>query len=305
MNIKSGVQDVLRMATGAVAMLVMILLVLHFQKDRDPAAQLALKNQRSELVTAMQLALVSAAEAEKSAVLATTDEASQKFADQARDATAAVEGKCSKLAELLKSADDQTALDSLAQFITSFAEFQRVDKELLALAVQNTNLKAYSLAFGPAAATLKEMDSALARVMADDVKVMRLADTARIAAWRLLTLIPPHIAEESDQKMDALETQMAAEDRKTHQSLNDLAALPILSGNADLQTAATRYARFNEIRAQILKLSRENTNVRSLAISLNPKRKIMLVCQAALMALQQAIEAEPIAGLTYGIVRPR
>ena len=55
---------------------------------------------------------------------------------------------------------------------------------------------------------------------------------------------------------------------------------------------------FSEIKAQIIKLSRENTNVRSLAISLNQKRKVMLMCQDALAALEQAIQQEPIAGVT-------
>jgi hypothetical protein len=57
----------------------------------------------------------------------------------------------------------------------------------------------------------------------------------------------------------------------------------------------SRYAKFNEIKAQIIKLSRENTNVRSVALSLNQKRKAMLMCQDALAALEQAIQQEPIA----------
>ena len=305
MKLKLDVQGTLEMAIGAAVMLIIMLVILYFHRGQNPAEQLAIKTHTSELVTAMQLALVSAAEAEKSAVLATTDEASQKFADQARAATADVERKRTELIELLKASDDQAAKDSLTQFTDAFAEFRRIDKELLALAVKNTNLKAYSLAFGPAAAALNEMDSALARFATDDAKVIHLADIARIAAWRILTMIPPHIAEESDPKMNALEAQMAAEDRKVRESLDALTALPVLAGNANLQTAATSYAQFSTTRSQILKLSRENTNVRSLSLSLNQKRKIMLVCQAAFASLQQAIKAEPIAGLTYGTVRPR
>jgi hypothetical protein len=99
---------------------------------------------------------------------------------------------------------------------------------------------------------------------------------------------------------------MTAEDNRVRKSLDGLAALPQLSKDPEIAIASARYAEFSNIRAQILALSRENTNVRSLSISLNQKRKVMLVCQAALDALQQAILAEPIAGSTYGTpVRPR
>ena len=79
-----------------------------------------------------------------------------------------------------------------------------------------------------------------------------------------------------------------------------------MSDDADLAKAASSYARFSTIRTQILKLSRENTNVRSLAISLNQKRKVTLLCQDALNALKQAILEEPVRGVDYPpVARPR
>ena len=294
------------MTAGALILLVIILAVMHFQKGQSPAEQFALKARRLELVNQIRLNLASAAEAEKSAVMAITDEDSEKFADQARAATAAAEQSHQELARLLASSGNVTERNLLSQFSQALTQFQNVDKELLVLAVRNTNLKASSLAFGPAAEAVKEMDAALARLPTGDVKVVRLADDARIAAWRILALLPAHIAEESDQKMDEMEAQMGQEDQAVRRSLNALAALPNLGGNADLKAATASYARFSETRAQILKLSRENTNVRSLTISLTQKRKATSLCQDALAALQQAIQSEPIAGMLHGkAINPR
>jgi hypothetical protein len=305
-TIKPGLRDFLWMAVGAAVLLAFILLVLHFQMLQNPAAQLAFKAKRVELVERMRLSLASASEAEKSAVMAITDEDSQTYADEARTATAKVEQGRREMQQILEPGGTKHEKEFLTQFSKAFVEFQRIDKDLLDLAVKNTNLKAYNLAFGPAAATLKEMDTALAHVVAangnfasaDDLKVTQLADGARIAALRLLTLLPPHIAEESDQKMDEMEAVMAKEDQAVRQNLEGLAAHPSLSSNPDLTTATVRYARFTELKTQILKLSRENTNVRSLTLSLSQKRKVMLVCQDALAALEQVIQEEPIAGLS-------
>jgi hypothetical protein len=184
---------------------------------------------------------------------------------------------------------------------------------LLALAVKNTNIKAYTLAFGPAAAALKEVSASLGRLVAahadspEAKTMMLLAFGAQISALRIQTMLPPHIAEESDKKMDELEALMATEDAQVHENLDALAALPHLKSDPELGTAAARYDEFSKLRAHILALSRENTNVRSLSISLNQKRKVMLTCQAMLSDLQQAVLAEPIAGTTYGspAARPR
>jgi hypothetical protein len=306
MTMKPGLRDILWMAVGAAALFAVSLLVLHFRDLQTPSAQLAFKAKRVELVERMRLSIALASEAEKSAVMAITDEDSQIYADKARTATVTVEQGRSELEQLLQSGGHKNEKAFLAQFSDAFAEFQRIDRDLLDLAVKNTNLKAYSLAFGPAAGAIKEMDTALARIAAtagdspsaNDLKVMQLADGARIAALRLLTLLPPHIAEESDEKMDEMEAVMAKDDQAVRQNLEGLSAIPSLSGNSDLSAATVHYARFTELKTQILRLSRENTNVRSLTISLNQKRKVMLVCQDALAALEKAIQEEPVTGLS-------
>jgi hypothetical protein len=312
MTIKSGGKPILWMVPGAVLMLLFVLVAGHFYKGQNPAEQLALKARRVDLVARMQLALASASEAEKSAVLAITDQESQKFADQARAATAQLERERKELEELLKAGGNQGENDLLARFSQAFAELQRIDNEVLSLAVQNTNLKAYSLAFGPAADTLKEMNGALSRLVAahaespEAKKIMTLAFGAEISALRTQTLLPPHIAEESDQKMDALEAEMLKEDKQVRKDLDGLAALPELGGDPQVAMAVSRYAQFTKIKIRILALSRENTNVRSLVISLNQKRRAMLLCQEALSALKQALLEEPVRGVTYGNpARPR
>jgi hypothetical protein len=294
------------MAAGAVTLLLLVLLTLHFRKGASPTAQLAFKAERADLVGRMELGLASASEAEKSAVLAISDQESQAFADQARSATAGVERERGELQQLLARGGTQGERELLDQFSQLFGEFQRIDDELLKLAVQNTNLKAYALAFGPAANALNEMSSALSRVVTvnadspDAKQVLRLALGAQIAALRIETLLPPHIAEASDARMDEFEAQMAQQDGEVQSDLTALAALPKLQGNGDLAAAMSRYAEFKGIKGQILKLSRENTNVRSLSISLDQKRKAMLSCQEILARLQTAVLEEPIEGVTYG-----
>ncbi len=306
MKTKHALHDFIWMAAGAVIMLALTLALLYLQEEQNPAAQLAFKARRVELVDQMRLALASASEAEKSAIMPTTGQDSQSVADQSRAQVAAVERGRKELEELLQTGGTKSEQDLLVQFSQAFSEFQRIDRDLLDLAVRSTNLKALSLAFGPAADMLNEMDAALSRIAArsaesaspDAKQVMQLASDARVAALRIQTLLPPHIAEESDQKMDELEALIAKEDAEVHKDLEGLAVLLKSDGSPDLEIASSRYTKFSEIKTQIIKLSRENTNVRSLTISLNQKRKVMVMCQDALAALEQAIQQEPVAGLT-------
>jgi hypothetical protein len=294
------------MVAGALFLALVVILMWHFSRETIPAKELAFKASRVDAVGRMQVALASASEAEKSAVLAITDQDSQTFADQARAATAEVERERQELGKLLATGGTKGEQDLLSQFSEAFGNLQRIDEEVLRLAVKNTNLKAYGLAFGPAADTVAELDAALSRVVAkhaaapDATQVLRLASGARIGVLRIQTLLAPHIAEESDAKMDQLEASMAKEATQARKDLDGLMVLPSLKGDADLASAASSLVRYGELKERILALSRENTNVRSLALSLNKKRKAMTLCQDALNALRQAILDEPIAGVSYG-----
>jgi hypothetical protein len=211
-----------------------------------------------------------------------------------------------ELGAALASAGTPRERELLSQFSGAFADLRRIDDQVLDLALKNTNVKAYALLFGPAADALRELDAALTRAEAkplrapEATKLAPLAFGAQLGALRIQALLAPHIAEENDAKMDALEATMAKEEAQVRHDLQVLAAAPSFAGDRDVATAAASFARYGELKGQILALSRENTNVRSLALSLNQKRKALLLCLDALNALQQAVFAEPIPGVTYG-----
>jgi hypothetical protein len=286
------------------ALLLVGLWFLHV--ETDPAQQLAIKASRVDLVERMQYALASSAEAEKSAVLAITDADSQAFADRARAASAEVDRERQELGKSLANGGTARERELLSEFSSAFARLGAIDDKVLDLGVQHTNLKAYALLFGPAADALRDMDSALSRFEAkcatapDAAKVQPLAFGAQLGATRVQALLSPHIAEKTDAKMDQLEAMMAKEEAEVRRDIKALKAMSRFASDPDLADATISFARFEELKVQILKLSRENTNVLSLTISLNQKRKAMLLCMDLLGALREAVLDEPIRGVTYG-----
>jgi len=312
MAIKSGIRELLWMISGAIVLLVVLIIVWHFQSDQSPAEQLAFKADRVNLVASMRLGLVSASEAEKSAVMAITDKESQTFADQTRAATEQILSEQNELQELLNTGGTQNEKDLLNQFSVLFSEFRLIDSNLLDLAVRNTNLKASSLTFGPAAVALKEMDSALDNIIAKSNisselnNVLLYSMGAQNAALRIQTMLPQHITEKSEIKMDSLEALIDKEDNKVNMYLDKLSKLKLVLNNPEVAEAVSGYSRYSKIRDSVITLSRENTNVISLSISLGEKRKVSLLCQDKLSDLQQTIMEEPIQGANNGnISNPR
>lgn len=67
-----------------------------------------------------------------------------------------------------------------------------------------------------------------------------------------------------------------------------------LSESAGIAKIESQYAEFKKVKSELICLSRENSDVRSVSIALNEKRKAMFACQDALATLENAIRAEPI-----------
>jgi hypothetical protein len=153
--------------------------------------------------------------------------------------------------------------------------------------LQNTNLKAQTLAFGPAAEALSRMEQALAPLLAPKANPKQglLAARALAGAYRIQALRGAHIVEKSDQRMDELEVQM---DQADQQVRDALAALAGQKAGADAQAA---YQDFQMTGVEIVRLSRLNTNVRSLALSLDRKTKALAVCDETLRALEETLRA--------------
>ena len=170
--------------------------------------------------------LLAAAEAEKSAVMAETDEASQAFAEQSIQASQNVEKARRELEPLLDGKRQEAHL--FQEFSHCWDKLQEIDREVLALAVQNTNLKALRLSFVPAAEAMRSMEEALNHLMdaasasPDAVHITRLAAKAVMGALNMYTLQAPHIAESTVTRMDEMEAVMQSLDAQVTDALQSL-----------------------------------------------------------------------------------
>ena len=306
---RSTRRDLPWFALAAAILVALLAALVFFRHDRD-SRLFASKAGKVDLVTGMRAALSAASEAEKSALLATDDQDARGYVSRAHAATTEVEQKESELTTLLDQRGTRAEKDVLDRFSKAFGEFRQVDEKLLVLAGKNSNWKAYALAFGPAAQAREQMEAALSSVVAktngradaraDAGAIERLALRSENAALRIEALLAPHIAEESEEKMRRLEAEMTKQGEAVRAGLAELLGLADLGADPDLASAASSYSRFDEVRGQILELSRANTNVRSTALSLNEKRKAITLCYASLAELEQAILAEAPMGADYG-----
>ncbi|HEU4893070.1 MAG TPA: hypothetical protein VFT47_16060 [Vicinamibacterales bacterium] len=235
-----------------------------------------------------------AADASNRAVMADTDPVAAAAADEARKARGALERNVDTLRSLLQSLGYGDDLRTLDAFNGRFEEYRRLDDEILPLAVENTNVKAQRLSFGPAQEAAEAFRVALDRaVMTGDSKEswrsQALAARALSAVRRVQVLQAPHIAEANLTVMTRMEQEMTASEAEARSTVRQLTAVLPASHAAPLADAVAALDRFAETGRQIVALSRRNSDVHSLALSLGRKRTVVAECETQLRALDQSL----------------
>jgi len=235
-----------------------------------------------------------AADASNRAVMADTDEASSAAAREAEQAIKAVEQDTESLRRVLDELGDRDEARELETFKVRFAQYRALDADILPLAVENTNIKAQRLSFGPAQdavdAFRKSIEAAGRLAPAKNgALVEALVAKAAAAVLEVQVIQARHIAESDEAAMTRMESTMKGSMATAHKALETLAgSLPPAAG-APLAEAAAALDRLAATNTEIVALSRRNSNVRSLALSLGKKRTVTAECDESLQALEDAL----------------
>lgn len=242
-----------------------------------------------------------AADAANRAVMADTDEASVAFAREAEQATESVQKEIVALRPILQGLgySDETRL--LEEFASRFEEYRQLDRQILDLAVENTNLKAQRIAFGPAQEAAEAFRDALDGVApaapANAWQVEALVARAVVTVREIQVLQAPHIANADEAVMTSMEKKMATSEAAARTALKTLTGLVQPASRPRLAAASAALDRFVDLNAQAIALSRRNTNVRSLVLSLEKKRPLVTACEESLHALRDALAKRGFTGI--------
>jgi hypothetical protein len=245
------------------------------------------------LASDLQVQFSKTTESSNRAVMSDADEDSRAAVREAEQATQAVLHDVEQLRTVLMSMGYSEELKLLDGFPKRFDVYRTLEAEILPLAVEHTNEKAQRLSFGPAADAVNKFRTALDAAVKSAPPDVRprlelLAARAAEAVLDIQVLYAPHIAEAEDEAMTRMEKRMAASEEQAHAVLTQMQALAPAS-RSHLTAATMALDTFMKIHAEIITLSRRNSDVRSLSLSLGRKRMITAQCDEQLHALQESL----------------
>jgi hypothetical protein len=258
---------------------------------------MGLLTKKMEILARMRINLLKSVEAEKMAVMADTDESSQANAALSQKAADDLEKDRLELGLLIKKDPTDREMKLFQEFESCWTEFRKIDQVLLDFAVKNTNIKAANLSFVQGSTAVKDFEEALYPLISnqssakEDPQITPLVSKAMMAGIQIHYLHAPHIAAANDEQMDKIEKDIKQNEAIISSVLTRLIPLVPEKKQGSLQKARMAYAELSKVTAQVIELSRQNTNIKSFELSLGRKRKITAQCDEILKSLEDAVRS--------------
>lgn len=278
---------------------IFVLLALLAGCRGDPTTVLDRLHEARQVTAEARHHFSEARDASNRAVMAGTDEGAQASAREAAEADKRLERDRARLERLLSSLAYSRELRTLQDFSADLAVYRALDQRILQLATANTNLKAQSVAFGPAAQAAtdfrKHAAAAMPALPAKQRTAARLlVDEAIAAVLEMQVLHAPHIAARDEAAMQPIEQQLALLDQNAHRALTSTLELATSTPAAktELDAALEALTRFDAASKSIIELSRRNTNVIALDLTLREKPGLASACSDQLRNLQESLANE-------------
>jgi hypothetical protein len=269
---------------------------------KDLRADLDRLTEARLIVADLSVQFAHAASAADRAVMGGPDAATAEAAGEAAQAASAVDRDRDRLKADLDGLGYAPESALLAEFGSRWESYRQVNAAVLDLARDSSNLKAQRLAFGPVQEAADACVAALDRIRpasaANDWRVRALAAGAAARIRELQALEAPHIAASDDARMASLEGRMADASKSAEAAVSSLGGLASPASAADVSAARQALTRLLAAHAEVIGLSRRNSNVHAVAMSLGQARIEAAACEETLRAL-----AEAIARRTVGATR--
>lgn len=234
---------------------------------------------------------------EKSSVLTQDDGESARFADLARGQIKEANDFRASLAQVLDKASYAQERSQLDDFNRHWDEFRRVQEKLLAIAVLNSNIKAWKIIEGDLARNLEEIGafcrdqqksaeadgraSDLAKDASKGLKALRrhqAASRLQDATDKLRLILVSHNLATDDQEMNNLDRDVHELQGRISKSIDEVAELAEDKDRADIGRAREKSRIAQGLADEVRRLSHANSTALSSSLSLGEATRAANAC---------------------------
>ena len=271
-------------------------IVSHYFSVRSNTAAVTTLAEKKKILLQMRFDLLKSVEMEKNAVMAITDEESKEYATLSRNASASVEKSFAEFNTLKTSLSNPGDEKTLLEFSSCWQELHAIDQIILESAIQNANIKATHLSNEKGSELIDLLEKQLEIIRQQNIdtphqeEIGALLYHIMLSTTKIHSLHSPHISEAHTESMEKIELQIKTEESKVLQGFEQLMEITLPQTRQPVDTAKQQFLQFAELTAKVIELSRQNSNITSLTLSLGKKRILAAQCDEILVQLIDAIQ---------------